>query len=280
MKDIIAVTSDWHCNSTLGLCPPELALDDGGMYHASHAQLWLWQHWLEFWSYVRAKAYPDGHVYAVHNGDLVDIIPQSVQLISYNETTAVKCALVATTPLQGVVQTHFVIRGTQLHTGASGYLEEIVAGVLGAEPCPATGTKSWWHLQLQLQGVLFDVAHHRSLGHLPWTEVNPMQRLIYEVIAQASANKRPLPQFIVRSHGHRRADTFDSHPMVRAIATPGWQLTTDYGHRIATNRIPHVGGVVFTITNGKTVVDTLLYTPQPDLPWLPTQLPKEQISGK
>jgi len=40
---IVAVVADTHPNSTVGLCPPEVELDDGGTYHASKAQRWLWE---------------------------------------------------------------------------------------------------------------------------------------------------------------------------------------------------------------------------------------------
>lgn len=34
MITVVAIVGDLHCNSTLGLCPPRVALDDGGEYVA------------------------------------------------------------------------------------------------------------------------------------------------------------------------------------------------------------------------------------------------------
>ena len=52
---VLAITSDHHTGSTLGLCPPEgVRLDDDGSYKPSRAQLWLWANWLDYWKAVAA----------------------------------------------------------------------------------------------------------------------------------------------------------------------------------------------------------------------------------
>jgi hypothetical protein len=70
---VLAVVSDLHAGGTTALCPPSIALDDGGEYNASKAQRWLWQCWGQFWD--RAQSVRDEHAatfYQIFNGDLVD----------------------------------------------------------------------------------------------------------------------------------------------------------------------------------------------------------------
>ena len=47
---IVAIISDLHAGSTVGLCPPRFTLDDGGDYVSSPAQRWLWRNWNHFWA--------------------------------------------------------------------------------------------------------------------------------------------------------------------------------------------------------------------------------------
>ena len=53
MRYVLAVVSDLHCGSTLGLCGPEpVELDDGGLYTPSAIQRWLWERWADYWRRV------------------------------------------------------------------------------------------------------------------------------------------------------------------------------------------------------------------------------------
>ena len=49
---VIGIVSDVHAGSAVALCPPQVPLDDGGMYCASKAQSWLWENWGDFWKQV------------------------------------------------------------------------------------------------------------------------------------------------------------------------------------------------------------------------------------
>ena len=49
--DRIAIVSDLHICSTLGLCPPKINLDEGGTYIYSPLQKIIWTYWLDFWQH-------------------------------------------------------------------------------------------------------------------------------------------------------------------------------------------------------------------------------------
>ena len=73
MTDVLAVVSDLHTNSTIGLCPPRFPLDDGGEYVASKAQRWLWTNWQNYIANVSQTAQEyNCRIVTVFNGDLLD----------------------------------------------------------------------------------------------------------------------------------------------------------------------------------------------------------------
>lgn len=88
MKTAIIAFGDTHINSTVALCTPKVQLDDGGTYHASRGQRWLWDMWLEYIAW--AKDMTDGYKRAVLiNGDLaeLDTKRRSNQIITANKAT-------------------------------------------------------------------------------------------------------------------------------------------------------------------------------------------------
>jgi hypothetical protein len=119
-----------HTNSTVGICPPVINLDDGGTYRSSPVQRWLWECWLD--QVERVKRIDASRKVLILNGDLgeLDTKRRSTQLISANK--AVIQAMVTDTlaPLVDVVDDVIVIRGTMAHTGKGGWLEESIAADL------------------------------------------------------------------------------------------------------------------------------------------------------
>ena len=46
----LIVISDLHCGCRLGLCPPEVQLDDAAIYKHTPLQADIWKRWEEFWN--------------------------------------------------------------------------------------------------------------------------------------------------------------------------------------------------------------------------------------
>ena len=87
---VLAVTSDHHANSTVSMCPPEgVRLPDGGEYHPSKANRWLWQCWEDYWREVGALVKAHGaDLVCVFNGDAVEgEHHRNTQVISHNPET-------------------------------------------------------------------------------------------------------------------------------------------------------------------------------------------------
>jgi hypothetical protein len=266
---IIAVTSDHHTGSTLGLCPPEgVRLDDDGTYHPSKAQKWTWDCWEDYWRTVKAKR-EGADLWCVYNGDLADGDHHNTpQIISRNpEPAAYISERVFGVPADLKPERQFVIRGTEVHVGPSGATEEAWARRMRAERNPETKTWSWWHLRFEVHGVRFDFQHHGRTGTRPWTRTSVVGALAAEIFYEHAASGNPHPHLAIRSHRHVQADSYDAHP-TRVIQTPAWQLKTAFAHKIAPESIADIGGIIVTVTpDGQYEVEKKLYRPSLPKTW-------------
>lgn len=247
---VLAVVSDTHCGSMLGLCPPSVRLDDGGNYTPSKAQRWLWEQWTgKYWPDVaRTRKEQGGSLYVVCNGDATEgdhhkstqILSGNLEAQSYalNETFKVPQAL---SP-----DRWFVVRGTEAHVGPSGSSEEALGRHLKAEQDPETHTWSRWHLRMEVHGIRLDFQHHGRVGTRPWTRASGIGALAFQIYVEHMENEEPYPHLAIRSHRHVYADSFDTYK-TRAIGTPAWQLKTAHAHKVAAESIASIGGLIITI---------------------------------
>ena len=85
MKHVL-VLADMHINLTTGLSLPLVELDDGGKYHASKNQKWLFHKFNEILDRVNAIV-KDDELITIVNGDSAetDLKNRSHQLISRNK---------------------------------------------------------------------------------------------------------------------------------------------------------------------------------------------------
>lgn len=275
MTTLIAVTSDHHAGSTVGLCPPRIELDDGGAYEASKAQNWIWDHWLHYWDWIEElRSKHSATLYMEFNGDITDGNHHgTTQILSGNSTAQAavvdECMRV---PLALAPDKLFFVRGTEAHVGKSAAYEERIALGLQKDGRPVvgdpdTGRASWWHLRAEIEGVRLDFAHHGRIGSRPWTKPNVTANLAAEIFYEHAASNEPHPHLAIRSHYHRHIDTYDQHP-VRVIQTPAWQLATAFVHRIAPESIADVGGLAILLDGGRFEVHKYLRKPSRGSVWL------------
>lgn len=263
------------------MCKPLFRLDEGGAYQASPGQKkFLWPGWLDYCEQVRdtAREYKAKKVVGISNGDLVegDTKFRSKQIITRNIAQVVRASVETIMPMVDVVDHMFVLRGTEAHTGGSGELEELVAEDLtnvvpSGEICiDSKGREkytrySWWDMYYEFDGVIMDVSHHGKLGLLPWTRVNALHRLAEELILAYVKSGKKLPHLAFRAHRHKKADTFDNHP-IRVIALPCWQLATAYVHRLGSPEPADVGGTIVVCDRGDYEIIKCDYKPKPARP--------------
>lgn len=269
---VFAITSDHHCGSVVGLCPPEgVRVADDSEYRPSRAQRWVWEKWEnDFWPTV---AYRQKHLgadlYSGYNGDCTEGDHHGTwEIISKNpEPQSFITERVFGVPTN--VSKTFVIRGTEAHVGPGASSEEFLAKRLKAE---RAGGKTWSHyrLRLDIHGVRIDMQHHGRAGTRPWTKTSVPGALALEIFYEHAKRGIPHPHLAIRSHRHVYSDSYDAHP-TRVIGTPAWQLKTSHAHKVAPESIADIGGLIITITpDGKYEVETKLYCPELPAMWKAT----------
>jgi hypothetical protein len=268
-KEAVIQIADTHVNSTLGLCKPGLVRDDGDPYDLNTIQRWLLKSWEQCLDDIGTltKGY---YRSLVVDGDAieVDTKDRSWQIISRNPSTALGLAIDIFDPLVTMCDTSFFLRGTEAHTGKSGWAEEALAKDFGSERDPATTNYSWWHLRAKFSGVSFDIAHHYSMGQLPWTFGNSAMKLAATAMWDYMEWEEKPPDIVVRAHNHRFADSGRTYP-TRAVFLPCWQWHTAHLHRLGkANARPHIGAVVFLCDKGEYTFHELLYRPTRSTPWV------------
>jgi hypothetical protein len=269
MAKIIICVSDTHIGSTMGLCPLDgLPLPDGGRYIPNKFQAGLWRFWQHFWTefapqYIRRR----DDVTIVINGDLIEgVHHRMVGIVTNNLQKQQEGAIQVYRSLPIKYHRLYVVRGSEAHSAPGAESEEIISAAIGAEP-DEIGDYSRWQLWLDLDGVIFQFAHHIGVtSSAAYESSAPMREMVAGMIDAIQWGRR-VPNVFVRSHRHR----FIEVPLptetgrIRCVITPAWQLRTPHVERIDRMRMPHIGGVVFKVEDGQCQVMEKMYRlPEPE----------------
>ncbi|HBI22496.1 MAG TPA: hypothetical protein DDY37_07955 [Legionella sp.] len=271
MKKAIIAISDLHIGSYEGMIPRDgFQLDNGAVQQPSRFQEYLleWRdHFWGEWVPQATKGIALKNTTLVLNGDVVDgNHHQAVNLIP-NVVMQEQAAVEILKPITKKYRS-FMVRGTEAHGGKSDQNTESVARQLGCE-LDESGMQSVWQLWLDVDGVVFQFAHHISTTSSAAYETSaPMRELVAGLVESAQWDQR-LPDVFVRSHRHRynavsipRSGDRD----IQLVITPAWQLRTPFVEKIDRMRLPHIGGVVFIVEDGICQVKKKIYNmPKPDL---------------
>ena len=260
MTTIIAHVGDLHVNSTVALMPLEVMKDDGQIVKQSRTQEWIWDKWLSFWKETQAlKKKHKAQVIGVINGDWGDVNTHSgFQLIEgFNPDIILTMMVDAVQPAMPVVDYWVVVRGTEAHTGGSGWLENRAAKEIGAvknfneKSKKQAYTHSWYLWEAEVEGVKITSAHHPGTNSgRPWTIGNEANRRaamdVYNYVGRDWC-----PDITLWGHFHHMADSGDTHP-VRAIYNRSWQAKTAFVHRIGkSNEVSEIGGLWIICKKGE-----------------------------
>jgi hypothetical protein len=218
------------------------------------------------------------HLIVIHNGDAHDGDHHDTpDIISRNLETQIRIAEAVFKPLLAVSDEHIIIRGTETHTGKDAWLEENLARTTGAMPAmksrikPTAATKvdvaaddeySHWHLDIEINGVLFNIQHHPESGSMrPWTKGGEVNRIAAMLVYEYAATGERIPDIALRAHKHSFLDSGTNHP-TRVFATPAWQANTAFVHRIgAGGSINPPGCWYFICKDGHYTHDRIRFLP-------------------
>ena len=254
MTTIIAHVGDLHVNSSVALMPPEVHKDDGQTVLASETQRWLWSKWLSYWKETaHYKKKTGGKVIGVINGDWGDMNKHSgFQLVEQsNPDTVINMMIATVAPMRKVCDEIVVIRGTEAHTGGSGWLENRAAQEIGAVRNENDRTWSWYIWEAEIDGVKLTSSHHPGTNSMrPWTAGNEAnRRAVIDIYNYAGRDW--CPKLTLWGHFHHDADSGDTHP-IRAIYNRAWQVKTSFVYRIGlATQADQVGGLWVFCHDGK-----------------------------
>ncbi len=271
---VLAHVSDIHAGGTTALCPASVSYDDGGEYHASKPQRWLFQCWEQYWAKAEAKRRElHADLYAVFNGDLVEgAHHRTTQIISENPNAqaAVVTACMAI-PLALKPDRILVVRGTEAHVGQSASAEERIADGLRRDKRPVisdpeTRTASWWHFRGEMQGVRVDITHHGRTGQREHTRGSAAVLHAHDIFLSHAKDGDRHPDLCLRGHHHRFNDSYDACP-TRVVTSGAWQLATSHVHKVAADSMAGIGGVLVTIDAGAYEVEKIQFKPERGPVW-------------
>lgn len=273
---VVAVFGDTHCGSMLGLCPPRVRLDDGGNYEPSKMQRWLWERFHHYAAQIKALVKQENaRLLCVSMGDAVEGDHHGTTQIISRNLEAQNFVLHATFDVFRKLEPDawFVIRGTEAHVGPSAAHEESLGRWLNAQQEPDNHTWSWWDLNLELNGYLFNFKHHGSVGGMPHTKGNAPRARAMTIAENALLLGHRVPDAAFRAHAHTFVDTHDELA-VRLVQTLPWQFKTAHGWKVATDKIMQVGGHALIVRPDGWDIKHFKYQPEVPAPWSPSLLQK------
>lgn len=252
VRAVVGIVSDLHVGSTVGLCPPDgVELEDGGLYKPNDFQKWEWDQWCEMWAWGSSwsRGWP---LVTKVNGEFIDGNHHgTTQIVTPSTEIMAKAALDVWAPVKALAPYKtYVTKGTAAHVGAGGASDDLVAALLGAEKDPETKQSAFYHLMVTIAGVYFDVAHHVSGTARMWTHGNNIRTEVLEVMDDAAQAGERAPDYVLRAHVHKFADTGLNYP-TRGLVTPAWQGLTEFTHRITRRVNRTVGGIWIKCENGE-----------------------------
>jgi hypothetical protein len=248
-RTILALPSDTHSGSTLGLIPPkQWALQEGGFYDPTPGQKLLWAQWEYNWKLIK-DARKGADLIICHAGDLVEGV--------HHETTQIVCSRVDSHEAIADIcmdkafrmsgmngkDKYYQISGTDSHVGNGSSSEERVAGKLDhvvpvweqtffdEEGEHTNGRYTWDRLYRSINGVVFDISHHGgSVGQRAWTEENGLYNKIKSIYWSCVDNKMAIPRYWIRGHNHKyvRVEYRGTQGTITGIMLPGYQIKTGF----------------------------------------------------
>jgi hypothetical protein len=251
MRTILVAFGDTHGNSTAGLCPPVVNLDDGGTYHISTFQRELWEYYNQDWEFV-SKLAKNGNfqkrseIIVISGGDMGegDKKERSVQVISRNPTTIKQIAVDNLEPVTKVADKIYFLRGTAAHVGKSASIDEAIAGDCDIAVRQSENVASWWELRLNISGYHIYATHHPP-GMIP----NPV-KVAERLRGYFDSYGEKPPNLGIYFHVHHVKDSgLTMEP--RIMSAPCWQLRNEYSYRLPIMQAPQIGMLIFEIENGQ-----------------------------
>lgn len=267
---------DMHVGSSVALCPPDVLLDDGGVYTPSPLSAWYWQCWLMFWQDTAAlKRRYDADCLVVVGGDERDGDHHgTTQLWAANENDQDRAVIRALEIIEPVADEWVFIRGTPAHVGVAAAATERYAEAMTHRGCNVRRNGdlfSFWIWTAEVQGVRFEVAHAPGTkSWVPQTRGIATARHAAYTWHEYAESGVPAPHVVIRHHVHHYAGP-GCHVNTCAFFIPAWQAATNWvrsgGVKSATSSAFVPGGLRLLCRAGRYDYFWQLYRPPVEVAW-------------
>lgn len=224
---LIAVVSDLHCGSSVGLMPPDFVTLEGQKIGQNAVQKWLWECWVDVMDRFDKYANGDPFVLVV-NGDTIEGSHHgSKQVISNDPTDHQNAAIKVLSPLSSKAEKTFVVEGTECHTNSS---EAKTATSLNAIGDPNTGKSVWERLTLTINNCRCVFFHHISPTTREYLKGSSLSIFLGNEQLAAAKNKEPWVDVVCCAHRHDFDMFRDATGL--CVVGPAFQCLTRHGNKV------------------------------------------------
>lgn len=269
MTIILVACSDEHVNDYGGLCSVrqfDAEKKPLPITRTREAMLRVWNELPDKVEQIAEREKADKIIWE-NNGDAADLNRRGrMTLINHTESEVLDHLGVIFRKLTNLSTERYVIRGTEFHNGEECHIEAKFGENIGAVPDPETGDHAWWHLKLEVEGVLFDFGHHpkfRSASE--WGLVGATEKESAHVALMCVRNDERVPDVVVRGHLHRWALFERAKPYVYYL--DGWQAMTAFGYNKGFTVSSAVGALVFVCRDGMFTKERVWWRPRKERVW-------------
>lgn len=241
---VIVLLSDLHIGSVVGLWPEKFTANEGFPIGQNQLQEWLWKCWIDCNQWI-AKTVGNDEYELVLNGDLVEgIHHRTTQVMSADVSDQTTACLQVLEPVVTKAARLHVIKGTECHTRN----DEIRMGrVLGASKNPENGQHAWDSLDIEVNGTLFNFAHHISTTARSYLEASAHSINLGNISHTRARVGKRVPMVICRAHRHRHGIWTDGN-QISAI-TGAWQGLTRHGYKVVPDAVIEPSCIIFDARN-------------------------------
>ena len=237
---LLAVVSDPHCGSTVGLMTPKYRTLERVTVHASPLQSWLWECWqdsIQFVKDIRGKS----PLAFVVNGDAIEGVHHGTkQVISPDAGDHKQLAIRCLQPFADLAVRRYMVKGTECHTNNS---EISIAHALGFEMNPDfprekdeaenDGAYVFDKLDIRINGVRCIIRHHMPTSVRRQLAATQLSIQLGEEQLEAANNGEEIPRVLGMAHRHRDGLYEDDNGI--AFVTSAFQGLTRHGYKVVPN---------------------------------------------
>jgi len=238
---LLVNVSDLHAGSTVGLWPNGMVNEDGLPLPPNPIARWLDERW---WMMLDELLATNERIITVVDGDAIQgsHADKDAQLYTASWDLQRQAALRYLQPLREISGEMYMVHGTAWHEGAGG---EHVKGLARDLECHRSKTDSqlYWQLYLKLGSHIAHFTHHISVARVPFYEGSIPLRDMYGLVGElyrAYGPNMPNVDLMVRAHRHRSIVLYKP-PRFKIAVSPCWQLTGEFGHKVAPGTFPDIG---------------------------------------